>query len=92
MSLTREDIVVGGLYRAKRPARCSNGEMNDRVVIYIGRLGLDLQYDSYSIPNGRHYPRVDMDKFLRWASHRINEDGTPWSAADQNPKQGIEQR
>lgn len=82
--MTAADIVVGGLYRAKRPKPCGflSTQIDDRVIIYMDKLDTGehrgLQYDSYSVRDGLHYPRVSVGKFLRWASHRINEDGTRW--------------
>jgi hypothetical protein len=66
MPLTKEDLEVGGLYRGKgySPARD-----NDRVIIYMD--GIRVQYDSYAVANGRHYPMTTVEKFLKWAKKRI---------------------
>lgn len=82
--LTATDLVVGGLYRGKRPKRCGFGtDMDDRVIIFMNPLDTGehrvLQYDSYAVRDGRHYPSTDVGKFLRWSSHRINQDGTRWT-------------
>lgn len=68
--LIREDLKVGSLYRAKR-FREFFGLNNDRRILWIGSSA--LQYDSHTVRDGRHYPTIDIDKFLRWASHEIKE-------------------
>lgn len=74
-----EEIVFGGLYRAKRPKFDFFGDVqNDRAVIYIDHMRQNLQYDSYTVASGRHYPSVSVEAFARWAKCRINEDGTPY--------------
>lgn len=71
-TLTEADLEVGGLYRAKKPLTCRNGEPNDRVILWIGSG--KVQYDSYAVANGRRYPSVTFEKFLAWADRRIEEE------------------
>ena len=80
--LTREDIRVGAMYRAKKPKKMVfGGEYNDRYVLWIGErfdeksgLRVDhVQYDSVSVRVGRYYPYVTMVSFLKWASHEVKE-------------------
>lgn len=78
--LTEKDLTEGGLYRAKNPRKCANGEFNDRVILW--RSNTRVQYDSYAVANGRKYPEIGIDQFLKWAGHRINEDGSPWEKPD----------
>ena len=77
-NLRPEDIVVGGLYRAKRFKQGPFGGDNDRVVLWKDQLGVELQYDSDTVGLGRSYPKVSVEAFCRWASHRVNEDGSEW--------------
>lgn len=77
--LAAGDIVVGGVYRAKRFQRLAFGGSNDRVVLWISHAKGRVQYDSDTVGMGRLYPTVDLDAFLRWASRRVNEDGTDWN-------------
>ena len=73
--LTAEAIQVGKLYRAKRPLRQFGEIMNDRVVLYVSPTRERVQYDSSAVPDGRRYPTVPMDRFLKWASHEVHADG-----------------
>lgn len=74
MPLTAADIKVGRVFSAKRPKVVGLfcGYLNDRQVIWVGSLGTEVQYDSPTVANGRHYPKISMEKFLAWA----NEDVT----------------
>jgi hypothetical protein len=69
--LTADDIKVGSVYRAKKRP----GDDTDRVVLYISPSREAVQYDSYAVANGRHYPTVPMETFLKWASHEIDANG-----------------
>lgn len=74
MDLKAEDIIVGHLYRGKRYRKSAGGFDNDRVVLHINKPLFgdpQVQYDSYTVPNGRHYPMVSMEKFLKWAKEDI---------------------
>ncbi len=66
-----DEPQIGKLYRAKRPAKVWGEIDNDRVVIWINDDRTRGQYDSNTVAAGRHYPTVDMDKFLKWASHEV---------------------
>ena len=78
--MTPDEIVFGGLYRGRRPTYDFFGEVqNDRAVIFIDRLTGTVQYDSYAVKNGRHYPSTTVEAFAKWAKLRINEDGTPYT-------------
>lgn len=70
--LRSEDVRVGRLYRGRRPHQNPfTQEWDDRIVLHVDRLGVNVQYDSTSVRNGRRYPSVAMEKFLRWASHEV---------------------
>lgn len=65
--LTAEDIRVGLTYRAKRPQKQYGEVVDDRYVLYVSPDRQIVQYDSQTVRNGRHYPKVSMERFLRWA-------------------------
>ncbi len=69
-----EEIIVCRFYRAKRPRRCIDGGFNDRKVLWVSENGLNVQYDSPTVEQGRHYPRVTMEKFLKWAGREITRE------------------
>ena len=78
--LTADDLVAGSTYRAKKPRKIwswSKGEcLNDRRILWISKIKTQVQYDGPVIRPGQHYPTVDIDKFLKWASHKVeNTDG-----------------
>lgn len=79
--LTVEDLKVGHVYSAKRPQTygfpCLLG---DRQILWIGMIYDNkegfvqgLQYDSPSVKDGRHYPKISVTKFLKWAEADITE-------------------
>jgi hypothetical protein len=72
--LTKADIKVGHTYRGKRFVRNSWGDTNDRTVIWVNQLGTEVQYDSSSVADGRRFPRVEMDVFLRWAKSDVTSE------------------
>jgi hypothetical protein len=74
--LDTDQIIVGRKYRAKRPARnWLSGEIeNDRIVLWIDSERSTVQYDSHTVGLGRHYPKVTMEKFIKWASHDVTSD------------------
>jgi hypothetical protein len=77
MSLTADDINVDHVYSAKRPRTVGLFERlwNDRQVLWIGQSAGDVfvQYDSPALPNGRHYPKVSMGQFLKWAKADVTD-------------------
>ena len=69
-ALTRADLVVGGVYRAKKPARVGReGDWNDREILYIGLA--EVQYDGPAVAMGRYYPKVMIKDFLAWAGEKL---------------------
>jgi hypothetical protein len=46
---------------------------NVRLSIFC-KFDLTVQYDSISVRNGRHYPIVNMSKFLNWAAKDVTEE------------------
>jgi len=68
MPLTKKDLRVGRTYRAKRHKECL-GFSNNRTILWMGDT--TLQYNSDTVKIGRHYPRIDIEKFLKWAKERI---------------------
>lgn len=75
--LTKEDLKVGHVYSAKRKTTSGFFRLiNDRQILHIGRELLDgayVQYDSPTVKDGRHYPKVPIDKFLKWAKEDITD-------------------
>lgn len=72
MELTKEQLAVGKTYRAKR-YRDTLGFNNNRTILWIGEN--TLQYDSHTVKHGRHYPKVTIEQFLRWAKCEVIEEG-----------------
>ncbi len=67
-------ITVGRVYRAKTP-RCADWDLvNDRHVIWMDSLGLNLQYDGPSVRRGAHYPRMSVVKFAAWAARDVTDE------------------
>lgn len=76
VALTRADLKIGHVYSGKRRARTGPfmaPVWNDRQIKWIDSLGLQLQYDGPAVANGRHYPKIDVDAFLKWASHDVTD-------------------
>ena len=71
-ALTVKDILPGRCYEAKRPARIGYPPLyNDRQVKWVSSLRTEVQYDSPTVADGRHYPKVSMEKFLKWAGRNV---------------------
>lgn len=68
------ELKAGKYYRAKKPRRTFDGGFNDRHILWISREGDQIQYDSYTVAQGRHYPTVTREKFLAWAGEEITGD------------------
>lgn len=70
------ELVAGNVYRAAKPARTGsvfNPVYNDRQILYIN-IDLDtVQYDSPTVRMNRHYPKVTVEKFLKWAGTDVTE-------------------
>ena len=67
--LTKEDLKVGSTYRAKRHKECL-GFTNDRTIVWMSDT--TVQYNSDTVKIGRHYPRISIERFLRWAKEKVN--------------------
>ena len=67
-------IEAGKYYRAKKPLKCLDGGFNDRVVLWVSTDGNRIQYNSYSVADGRHYPTVPLEKFQQWAGKEITKE------------------
>lgn len=65
------ELIVGRTYRGKNVAQ-SDGLVNDRTIKYIGADF--VQYDGPAVKNGRHYPKVSHEAFLKWASHDVTDE------------------
>lgn len=69
--LNPEDIKVGKTYRAKRFKAGPFGGTNDRLVLWVSRDKTQVQYDSDTVTTGRHYPKVSMEAFIKWAKEAV---------------------
>ena len=67
-------IEAGKYYRAKKPTKCIDGGYNDRCVLYVSPDGSQIQYDSYTVGNSRHYPIITLEKFLKWVGKEITKE------------------
>lgn len=68
------ELRVGRTYRAKKPAKAGDWRdpmVNDRTIKWIGCE--EVQYDGPSVAFGRHYPRVSIEKFLKWAERDVTD-------------------
>ena len=70
--MTKDDLVCGRVYCAKKPRRSLDGFCNDRMLIYVGVRS--LQYDSATLLPGRHYPHATVEKFLAWADRDVTAE------------------
>lgn len=81
------ELVKGRTYRAKRPAAAGDffkPLVNDRTLVYVGWEV--VQYDGPSVGFGRHYPKVSIEAFRKWAARDVTDelpDGeyAPWPIA-----------
>lgn len=64
--LTKDDLKVGKVYRAKRFREGFFGTNNDRIILWIGASS--VQYDSDTVKDGRRYPTTSIESFLNWAA------------------------
>ena len=69
-----EDLKLGCYYRAKKPQRVADGGFNDRKILWISEDLRQIQYDSYTVGLGRHYPTVPIEKFLNWVGKEITKE------------------
>ncbi len=74
--LTADNIQANHVYSAKNHRRNGHGEYNDRMVIWVSPTRLYVQYDASTLGFGRRYPRVTMEKFVKWAEADVT-DATP---------------
>lgn len=70
----KEDLKVGKVFSAKRRTVVGIFEplLNDRQIKSVNHI--EVQYDSPSVKNGRHFPKVKIEAFLKWAKEDITED------------------
>lgn len=70
--MLKDDLIVGHVYSAKRPVVVgANSFYNDRQILWIGEAY--IQYDSPTVKAGRNYPKVLIEKFLKWAKEDITK-------------------
>lgn len=66
-------IEVGQVYRAKRPSN-AHGYVNDRQVKWLSFDGSEVLYDGPAVTFGRHYPKVTLESFKKWAARNVTEE------------------
>ncbi|QOV06313.1 hypothetical protein CPT_Maja_093 [Burkholderia phage Maja] len=85
------ELKVGQVWRAKRPKVAGPffaPLVNDRQIVWIDSLGMTVQYDSPSVAQGRHYPKVSREAFEKWAGREVsgelpeNGDWQKWDNED----------
>lgn len=79
-------LEVGRTYRAKKPRPVSCGfdrVVNDRTVLFVGAF--EVQYDSPAVGNGRHYPRMSIEKFCQWCDRDVTAELPPGDWASWPP-------
>lgn len=68
--VTRELILeVGRVYRAKHPRLTTDGLVNDRIIMFGNREG--VQFDSPAVRDDQPYPFVTIAEFMDWAGHDV---------------------
>ena len=75
MPITKDDLKVGAIYRANRPSKLWNGvglAYNDREIIHMD--GVSIQYDGPAVRLGQRYPKISIERFLKWAAHEVAPD------------------
>lgn len=73
MGLTKDDLVVGKWYRAKRHLESAFSN-NDRQIVYLSSDKTQVQYDGDTVKMGQRRPVVDVEKFLKWAERVITQE------------------
>jgi len=73
---TELQLQVGRTYRAKRPAPTGGlfqqQLYNDRTIKWVGVL--EVQYDGPAVAMGRHYPKVTIEAFRKWAARDVTDE------------------
>ena len=73
--LTKNDLIVGRIYSAKRKLPCCFPPLlNDRQIIWMN--GDSLKYDSPTVGFCKHYPLITVEKFLKWAKEDVTDQTT----------------
>ena len=68
-------LAVGRLYKGRRRRQNPfTGEYDDRIILYLDET--TVQYDSYFVDSGRHYPKTTRVAFLRWAKEEVVEQAS----------------
>jgi len=69
--LTADQLEAGDTYRGKKPRRVGE-QYDDRTILYVGMR--TVQYDSVNVAQGRRFPSVSTERFLQWASHKVDAE------------------
>jgi hypothetical protein len=67
----------------KKPSNV-NGFVNDRSILYVNEISGIIQYDGPAVANGRHYPKVTIEVFDKWAGREVTDELPPeeWAQWD----------
>ena len=65
------ELIIGHIYRAKRPRFNNYREYNDRHIAYIDQT--KVQYDSSTVRTEQRYPTIDREQFEKWAGEDVTE-------------------
>lgn len=79
-------LKVGHVYRGKRIRNCK-GLVNDRIIIWMNAE--EIQFDSPSVADGRHYPTVSIGKFIAWADRDVTKELPEDLWADYPPEKPV---
>jgi hypothetical protein len=69
--MTADDIQIGKTYRAKRFRKSIFGFNNDRRILWISENRTMIQYDSDTVADGRLFPIISMEQFLKWVKCEV---------------------
>ena len=69
-----KDIKRGAFYRAKKPRKVIDGGYDDRRILWVSQDQLSIQYDSPTVGNGRRYPTIPMERFLKWVGKEVTKE------------------
>lgn len=72
--MNREELKINHVYEAKKPkvANILTGYLNDRMILFIG-INF-VQYDSPTVKNGRTYPKIPIDTFMKWVGRDVTAE------------------
>ena len=73
--LIADDLIVGAMYRAKKPETIETifrPLKDDRFIIWLNADRTALQYNGPGVAKEIGHQTITVEKFLDWASHKID--------------------